>query len=327
MSETVKAIRIEQNGGPEEMKLVDVELPELGEFDVLVRHEAVGLNYIDVYFRTGLYPQEMPGKIGMEGSGVVEAIGSGVTYVSVGDRVAYAGQPLGAYSQKRVMPQDTLIQLPESISFEQGAAMMLQGLTVQYLLNDSYKVQAGDTILLHAAAGGVGLIAVQWLKALGARVIGTVGNQAKADLAKSFGCDETIIYTEEDFVARTRELTDGKGVQAVYDSIGKDTFMQSLDCLAPRGTMVSFGNATGAVPAFEIGMLAAKGSLKVTRPTLMTYVHDRPMLESMAKDLIARVESGQVKIEVNQRYPLADAAQAHIDLESRQTTGSTVLLP
>ncbi|CAI8194931.1 MAG: Quinone oxidoreductase 1 [Marinobacterium sp. xm-d-530] len=327
MSETVKAIRINQNGGPEEMKLVDVDLPELGEFDVLVRHEAVGLNYIDVYFRTGLYPQEMPGKIGMEGSGVVEAVGSGVTYVSVGDRVAYAGQPLGAYSQKRVMPQNTLIQLPESISFDQGAAMMLQGLTVQYLLNDSYKVQAGDTILLHAAAGGVGLIAVQWLKALGARVIGTVGNQAKADLAKSFGCDETIIYTEEDFVARTRELTDGKGVQAVYDSIGKDTFMQSLDCLAPRGTMVSFGNATGAVPAFEIGLLAAKGSLKVTRPTLMSYVHDRPMLENMAKDLIARVESGQVKIEVNQRYPLADAAQAHIDLESRKTTGSTVLMP
>ena len=327
MSETVKAIRINQNGGPEEMKLVDVDLPELGEFDVLVRHEAVGLNYIDVYFRTGLYPQEMPGKIGMEGSGVVEAVGSGVTYVSVGDRVAYAGQPLGAYSQKRVMPQNTLIQLPESISFDQGAAMMLQGLTVQYLLNDSYKVQAGDTILLHAAAGGVGLIAVQWLKALGARVIGTVGNQAKADLAKSFGCDETIIYTEEDFVARTRELTDGKGVQAVYDSIGKDTFMQSLDCLAPRGTMVSFGNATGAVPAFEISLLAAKGSLKVTRPTLMSYVHDRPMLENMAKDLIARVESGQVKIEVNQRYPLADAAQAHIDLESRKTTGSTVLMP
>lgn len=327
MNETVKAIRIEQNGGPEEMKWVDVDLPELGEFDVLVRHEAVGLNYIDVYFRTGLYPQEMPGKIGMEGSGVVEAVGSGVSYVSVGDRVAYAGQPLGAYSQKRVMPQDTLIQLPDSISFEQGAAMMLQGLTVQYLLNDSYQVKAGDTILLHAAAGGVGLIAVQWLKALGARVIGTVGNQAKADLAKSLGCDETIIYTEEDFVARTRELTDGKGVQAVYDSIGKDTFMQSLDCLAPRGTMVSFGNATGAVPAFEIGLLAAKGSLKVTRPTLMSYVHDRPMLESMAKDLIARVESGQVKIEVNQRYPLADAAQAHIDLESRKTTGSTVLLP
>ncbi len=327
MNETVKAIRIEQNGGPEEMKWVDVDLPELGEFDVLVRHEAVGLNYIDVYFRTGLYPQEMPGKIGMEGSGVVEAVGSGVSYVSVGDRVAYAGQPLGAYSQKRVMPQDTLIQLPDSISFEQGAAMMLQGLTVQYLLNDSYQVKAGDTILLHAAAGGVGLIAVQWLKALGARVIGTVGNQAKADLAKRLGCDETIIYTEEDFVARTRELTDGKGVQAVYDSIGKDTFMQSLDCLAPRGTMVSFGNATGAVPAFEIGLLAAKGSLKVTRPTLMTYVHDREMLESMAKDLIARVESGQVKIEVNQRYPLADAAQAHIDLESRKTTGSTVLLP
>ena len=327
MGEMTKAIRIQQNGGPEEMKLVDVELPPLGAKDVLVRHEAVGLNYIDVYFRTGLYPQEMPGKLGMEGAGVVEAIGSDVTYVKVGDRVAYAGQPIGAYAVKRVMPQDTLVVLPDSISFEQGAAMMLQGLTVQYLLNDSYTVKAGDTVLLHAAAGGVGLIAVQWLKALGARVIGTVGSAEKAELAKSYGCDETIIYTSEDFVARTRELTNGKGVNAVYDSIGKDTFMGSLDCLAPRGTMVTFGNATGAVPAFEVGMLAAKGSLKVTRPTLMTYVHDRPMLEEMAKDLFARVTSGQVKIEINQRYPLADVSKAHTDLESRKTTGSTILLP
>ncbi|MEY3038415.1 MAG: hypothetical protein RL143_982 [Pseudomonadota bacterium] len=327
MGEMTKAIRIQKNGGPDEMKLVDVDLPPLGAKDVLVRHEAVGLNYIDVYFRTGLYPQEMPGKLGMEGAGVVEAIGSDVTYVKVGDRVAYAGQPIGAYAVKRVMPQDTLVVLPDSISFEQGAAMMLQGLTVQYLLNDSYTVKAGDTVLLHAAAGGVGLIAVQWLKALGARVIGTVGNAEKAELAKSYGCDETIIYTSEDFVARTRELTNGKGVNAVYDSIGKDTFMGSLDCLAPRGTMVTFGNATGAVPAFEVGMLAAKGSLKVTRPTLMTYVHDRPMLEEMAKDLFARVTSGQVKIEINQRYPLADVSKAHTDLESRKTTGSTILLP
>ena len=327
MSETVKAIQLSSNGGPNVMQWVDVELPELGATDVLVRHEAVGLNYIDVYFRTGLYPQEMPGKIGMEGSGVVEAVGSEVTYVSVGDRVAYAGQPLGAYSQKRVMPQTTLVKLPDSISFEQGAAMMLQGLTVQYLVTDSYAVKAGDTVLLHAAAGGVGLIAVQWLKALGARVIGTVGNAEKAELVKQYGCDETIIYTQEDFTARTRELTDGKGVAAVYDSIGKDTFMGSLDCLAPRGTMVSFGNATGAVPAFEIGLLAAKGSLKVTRPTLMSYVHDRTMLESMASDLFARVESGQVKIEINQRYALADVAQAHADLEGRKTTGSTILLP
>ena len=327
MGEMTKAIRIQQNGGPEEMKLTDVELPSLGAKDVLVRHEAVGLNYIDVYFRTGLYPQEMPGKLGMEGAGVVEAIGSDVTYVKVGDRVAYAGQPIGAYAVKRVMPQDTLVVLPDSISFEQGAAMMLQGLTVQYLLNDSYTVKAGDTVLLHAAAGGVGLIAVQWLKALGARVIGTVGSAEKAELAKSYGCDETIIYTSEDFVARTRELTNGKGVNVVYDSIGKDTFMGSLDCLAPRGTMVTFGNATGAVPAFEVGMLAAKGSLKVTRPTLMTYVHDRPILEEMAKDLFARVTSGQVKIEINQRYPLADVSKAHTDLESRKTTGSTILLP
>lgn len=327
MSETVKAIRIQANGGPEVMQWVDVEVAAPGPGEVLIRHEAVGLNYIDVYFRTGLYPQEMPGSLGMEGAGVVEAVGEGVDLVAVGDRVAYANRPIGAYAQKRVVPQEILIKLPDSISFEQAAGMMLQGLTVQYLVTDSYAVKPGDQVLLHAAAGGVGLIAVQWLKALGARVIGTVGSADKAALAKSYGCDECIIYTEEDFVARTRELTNGKGVNVVYDSIGKDTFDGSLDCLAPRGTMVSFGNATGPVEPLNIATLAAKGSLKVTRPTLFAYVNERPLFEQMCMDLFNRVQSGQVKIEVNQRYPLADVAQAHRDLESRNTTGSTVLLP
>lgn len=327
MSETVKAIRIESNGGPEAMQWVDVEVGAPGPGEVLIRQEAVGLNYIDVYFRTGLYPQEMPGSLGMEGAGVVEAVGEGVDLVAVGDRVAYANRPLGAYAQKRVVPQEILVKLPDEISFEQAAGMMLQGLTVQYLVTDSYVVKPGDQVLLHAAAGGVGLIAVQWLKALGARVIGTVGSAEKAELAKSYGCDECIIYTEEDFVARTRELTGGKGVNVVYDSIGKDTFDGSLDCLAPRGTMVSFGNATGPVEPLNIATLAAKGSLKVTRPTLFAYVTERPLLESMCEDLFDRVLSGQVKIEVNQTYALAEVAQAHIDLESRKTTGSTVLLP
>lgn len=327
MSNSCKAIRCQQVGGPEVMEYVDVELPELGATDVLIRQQAVGLNYIDVYFRTGLYPQPLPAGLGMEGAGVVEAIGSEVSYVKVGDRVAYAARYPGAYAEKRVIPEEVLIVLPEQISCEQGAAMMLQGLTVQYLLNDSYQVKPGDTVLFHAAAGGVGLIAVQWLKALGARVIGTVGSEQKAQLARTHGCDETIIYTHEDFVARTRELTGGKGVAAVYDSIGKDTFMGSLDCLAPRGTLVSFGNATGPVPPFEISVLAAKGSLKVTRPTLFTYINDRQMLEAMAQDLFARVISGQVRIEINQRYALADVAQAHIDLEARRTTGSTILIP
>jgi NADPH2:quinone reductase len=263
----------------------------------------------------------------MEGAGVVEAVGEGVDLVAVGDRVAYANRPLGAYAQKRVVPQEILVKLPDEISFEQAAGMMLQGLTVQYLVTDSYVVKPGDQVLLHAAAGGVGLIAVQWLKALGARVIGTVGSAEKAALAKSYGCDECIVYTEEDFVARTRELTNGKGVNVVYDSIGKDTFDGSLDCLAPRGTMVSFGNATGPVEPLNIATLAAKGSLKVTRPTLFAYVTERPLLESMCEDLFSRVLSGEVKIEVNQTYALADVAQAHTDLESRKTTGSTVLLP
>lgn len=326
-STTVKAIRLNKNGGPEVMELVDVQLGEPGPGEALVRHHAIGVNYIDVYFRTGLYPQPLPAGVGMEGAGIVEKVGAGVTHVKPGDRVAYAGRPTGSYSEARIMPADILVVLPEALSFEQGAAMMLQGLTVHYLLNDTYKVKKGDTVLFHAAAGGVGLIACQWLKAIGATIIGTVGSPEKAALAKAHGCDHTILYREEDFVKKVREITGGKGVPVVYDSIGKDTFMQSLDCLSPRGMMVTFGNASGPVPPLDISILGGKGSLKVTRPTLMTYVLDRTLLEPMAKDLFDMVISGKVKLEINQRYKLADAPQAHIDLESRKTTGSTILLP
>jgi len=322
-----KAIRMFKTGGPEVMEWVDVEVGLPGPNEVRIKHEAVGLNYIDVYFRVGMYPQPLPASLGMEGAGVIEAVGAGVTHVKVGDRVAYAGRPPGAYSQVRVMPADTLVKLPDEISFEQGAAMMLQGLTVQYLLNDSYQVKPGDTVLFHAAAGGVGLIACQWLKALGATVIGTVGSEEKAALAKAHGCDHTINYTKENFVERTRELTSGKGVPVVYDSIGKDTFMQSLDCLSPRGMMVTYGNASGPVPPVDVSILGGKGSLKLTRPTVMTYAHNRALLEPMAADLFDRVLKGQVKIEVNQKYQLENVAQAHRDLESRKTTGSTVLMP
>lgn len=322
-----KAIRMFKTGGPEVMEWVDVEVGLPGPNEVRIKHEAVGLNYIDVYFRVGMYPQPLPASLGMEGAGVVEAVGAGVTHVKVGDRVAYAGRPPGAYSQVRVMPAETLVKLPDEISFEQGAAMMLQGLTVQYLLNDSYQVKPGDTVLFHAAAGGVGLIACQWLKALGATVIGTVGSEEKAALAKAHGCDHTINYNKENFVERTRELTGGKGVPVVYDSIGKDTFMQSLDCLSPRGMMVTYGNASGPVPPVDVSILGGKGSLKLTRPTIMTYAHNRALLEPMAADLFDRVLKGQVKIEVNQKYQLENVAQAHRDLESRKTTGSTVLMP
>lgn len=322
-----KAIRMFKTGGPEVMEWVDVEVGLPGPNEVRIKHEAVGLNYIDVYFRVGMYPQPLPASLGMEGAGVVEAIGPGVTHVKVGDRVAYAGRPPGAYSQVRVMPAETLVKLPDAISFEQGAAMMLQGLTVQYLLNDSYQVKPGDVVLFHAAAGGVGLIACQWLKALGATVIGTVGSEEKAALAKAHGCDHTINYNKENFVERTRELTNGKGVPVVYDSIGKDTFMQSLDCLSPRGMMVTYGNASGPVPPVDVSILGGKGSLKLTRPTVMTYAHNRALLEPMAADLFDRVLKGQIKIEVNQTYQLENVAQAHRDLESRKTTGSTVLMP
>ncbi len=322
-----KAIKMMQVGGPEVLQWVDIEVAAPGPDEVRVVHEAIGLNFIDVYFRKGVYPQPLPGWLGMEASGVIESVGSNVKHVKAGDRVAYAGKPAGAYSQVRVMPAEIMVKLPDAISFEMGAAMMLQGLTVNYLLTDSYKVQAGDTVLFHAAAGGVGLIAMQWLKLLGATVIGTVGSEEKAALAKSYGCDHTILYTKEDFVARTKELTNGKGVNVVYDSIGKDTFMQSLDCIKPRGMMVTYGNASGSVPPIDVGILGVKGSLKLTRPTVMTYAHDRSLLEPMSADLFDKVISGKIKIEINQRYQLQDAAQAHRDLEDRKTTGSTIFLP
>ena len=322
-----KAIKMMQVGGPEVLQWVNIDVAAPGPGEVRVVHEAIGLNFIDVYFRKGVYPQPLPGWLGMEAAGVIESVGSNVKHVKAGDRVAYAGKPAGAYSQVRVMPAEILVNLPDAISFEMGAAMMLQGLTVNYLLTDSYQVKAGDTVLFHAAAGGVGLIAMQWLKLLGATVIGTVGSEEKAALAKSYGCDHTILYTKEDFVARTKELTNGKGVNVVYDSIGKDTFMQSLDCIKPRGMMVTYGNASGPVPPIDVGILGVKGSLKLTRPTVMTYAHDRSLLGPMSADLFDKVINGKIKIEINQRYQLQDAAQAHRDLEDRKTTGSTIFLP
>jgi NADPH2:quinone reductase len=300
--------------------------PKAGE--ALVRHEAIGLNFIDVYHRTGIYPlPELPAVPGMEGAGIVEAVGEGVSEVAVGDRVAYAGMPPGAYAEVRRMPADRLVQLPDAISYEQGAAMMLQGMTARYLLQGCYDVKAGTTLLIHAAAGGVGLIVCQWARHLGATVIGTVGSPEKADLASAHGCDHPILYNQEDFTERTREITAGKGVDVVYDSVGQATFMKSLDCLRPMGMMVSFGQASGLVPPFDPGLLSAKGSLFLTRPTLMTYTAERKALLQHARDLFEVVESGAVKVEVRQTYPLAEAARAHQDLEARKTTGSTVLLP
>jgi NADPH2:quinone reductase len=323
-----KAIRIYKTGGPDVMRWEDVDpgKPEPGE--ALVRHEAVGLNFIDVYHRTGLYPlPALPATPGMEGAGVVEEIGKGVTEVAVGDRVAYAGIPPGAYAQVRRIPAHRLVKLPAGISFDQGAAMMLQGMTARYLLRGCYAVKAGDTILIHAAAGGVGSIVCQWARHLGATVIGTVGSEQKAKIAKTNGCDHPILYTAEDFSARVREITDGAGVDVVYDSVGQATFRQSLDCLRPMGMMVSFGQSSGLVPPLDLGELAARGSLFITRPSLMAYTADRKDLLDHAQDLFAAVQSGAVKIEVNQTYPLAEAARAHQDLESRKTTGSTILIP
>ena len=322
-----KAIRISRVGGPEVMELVDVDLGPPGPGEAQVRHEAIGLNFIDVYFRTGLYPQPLPGGLGMEGAGVVEAIGEGVTEVQVGDRVAYAGRPIGAYAQARNMPASQLMVLPDKIGFDTAAAMMLQGLTVQYLFHRTVPLKSGDTILFHAAAGGVGLIACQWAKVMGVTLIGTVGSEEKAALATEHGAHHVINYNKENFTERVREITGGKGVSAVYDSIGKDTFFGSLDCLQPLGTMVSFGNASGPVPPFSLSELASRGSLFVTRPTLMSYVATRPELEAAAKSLFGVVSSGEVKIDVRQRYKLADVAQAHIELEARKTTGSSILLP
>ena len=322
-----KAIRCFKNGGPEVMEYVDVEVGEPGPGEARVRHHAIGLNYIDVYFRTGLYPQPLPSGIGMEGAGVVEAIGPGVTEVKVGDRVAYACRPPGAYAEERVMRAADLVTLPDAIDFETAAAMMLQGMTVQYLFRRTFRLQGGETILFHAAAGGVGLIACQWAKALGVTMIGTVGSDEKAALARAHGCTHTINYNKEDFVARVKEITGGKGVPVVYDSIGADTFIKSLDCLSPLGMMVSYGSASGPVPPFSLQELASRGSLFITRPTLFAYTASRSDLVATANELFDMVVSGKVKIDINQRYALKDVQQAHIDLESRKTTGSTILLP
>jgi NADPH2:quinone reductase len=322
-----KAIRMTRTGGPEVLEYVDVEVGEPGPGEARVRQHAIGLNFIDVYFRTGLYPAPLPSGLGQEGAGVVEAVGEGVTHVRPGDRVAYAGGPNGAYSEVRIMPAGVLVKLPDGIDFETGAAMMLQGLTVQYLFNGTYQVKPGQTILFHAAAGGVGLIACQWARALGVNLIGTVGSKEKAELAKAAGAFQVINYNDEDIVARVLAITNGEKVPVVYDSVGKDTFTRSLDCLRPRGLMVSFGNSSGAVPPFSLGELASRGSLYITRPSLGAYVGTRPELEARAADLFGMVESGKVKIDIRQRFPLADAAQAHIALEARRTTGSTILLP
>jgi NADPH2:quinone reductase len=321
------AIRIHQPGGPEVLRWEEVDLAPPAPGEARVRHHAVGLNYIDVYHRTGLYSVPLPSGIGLEGAGVVEAVGEGVDEVRVGDRVAYAGGPLGAYAEARNIPTHRLLKLPDAISFDTGAAMMLQGLTAAYLLRRTYRVQPGDAVLIHAAAGGVGLLATQWAKALGALVIGTVGSPAKAELAKAHGCDHVINYNTENFTQRVREITGGEGVAVVYDGVGKDTFTGSLDSLRPMGMMVSYGNASGPVPPLDLILLSQKGSLFITRPTLMNYTAKRADLVALGEELFGVVGSGQVKVEVNQRYALKDAAQAHRDLEARKTTGSTILLP
>jgi len=318
------AIRIHRPGGPEVMQWEPVEVGEPGPGQVRLRQEAVGLNYIDVYHRTGLYPQQLPFTPGVEGAGVVEAVGDGVDWLKIGDRVAYAG-PIGSYAEERLIVADKLVKLSDSISTEQAAAMMLQGMTAHMLLRSVHKVKPGETILIHAAAGGVGLIVCQWAKALGATVIGTVGSDAKAELARAHGCDHPIVYTRQDFAAEVDRITAGAKLPVVYDSIGKDTFDRSLDCLAPKGLMVTFGNASGPVAPFEPGLLAQKGSLFLTRPTLFTYTATRAGLEQAASELFDVVASGKVKVEIKQRFPLKDAADAHRALEARQTSGSTVL--
>jgi NADPH2:quinone reductase len=320
-----KAVTIHEVGGPEVLKFETVEVGDPGPGEVLLRQSAAGLNFIDTYQRTGLYPlPSFPAVLGMEGSGVVEAVGVGVTEVDIGDRVAYSMAP-GAYAERRLVPAAVLVRLPDGISDDQGAAMMLKGCTAQYLIRRTYRVEAGDTILIHAAAGGVGLIVCQWAKHLGATVIGTAGGPDKVALAEAHGCDHAIDYTTEDFVERVGEITNGAGVPVVYDSVGRDTFLTSMDCLQPRGLLVSFGQSSGAIPPFEPGILAQKGSLFLTRPTLGSYIATREELEATARELFDVVVSGAVKIEVNQTYPLEDAATAHRDLEARKTTGSTVL--
>jgi NADPH2:quinone reductase len=322
-----KAIRYDQPGGLDVMKWVDVEVgaPQAGE--VRIKQHAVGLNYIDVYFRTGLYPQPLPGGLGMEAAGEVTAVGEGVSALTVGARVAYVAQPPGAYAQERVLSAERVVKLPDGIGYDDAASVMLQGLTAHYLLRRTYPVKAGDTILIHAAAGGVGLLVCQWAKALGATVIGTVGSDEKAELAKAHGCDHPIVYTRENFTQRVKEITNGAGVPVVYDSIGKDTYIGSLDCLAPLGYFVSFGNASGPLPPIDSKEFSSRGSLFFTRPTLFSYIAKRADLESAAAELFDVILSGKVKTSINQRYPLAEVGRAHADLEARKTTGSTVLVP
>ena len=321
-----KAIRFHEFGGADVLRWEEVEVAAPGPGEALIRHEAIGVNFVDMYQRSGLYPLPLPTIAGNEGAGVVEAVGEGVTLVKPGDRVVYAGRS-GAYSEFRTIPADRLCPLPDELTFEQGAAMMLKGLTVQYLIRRTYRVQQGDTVLFHAAAGGVGGIACQWLKGIGASVVGTAGSAEKCELALQNGADVCLNYRTEDIVARVRELTEGKGVPVVYDSVGKDTFEISLKCLRPFGLLVSFGNASGPVPPVELGVLAQHGSLYLTRPTLATHIAERADLLAMAEDLFATVRSGTVRIAISQRYQLRDAAQAHRDLEARKTTGSGILLP
>jgi NADPH:quinone reductase len=325
-----RSIQIMQYGGPEAMKLVDLHVGEPGPGEIRIRHHAIGLNFIDIYQRSGLYSNPLPLSLGMEGAGIVEAVGEGVTHLKTGDRAAYASNPPGSYCDARVMPAKCVVKLPEAISFETGAAMMLKGLTAQYLLKKTLPaggLQKGDFVLFHAAAGGVGLIACQWARALGLQLIGTAGSDAKCQLALEYGASHAINYKTEDFVARVKAITGGAGVKVVYDSVGKDTFEKSLDCMRPFGLLASFGNASGPVPPFAIGTLGAKGSLYVTRPTLFTHIATRESTQAMADDLFAVVASGAVKIPVERRYPLTEAARAHTELEGRQTTGCSVLLP
>jgi NADPH2:quinone reductase len=321
------AIRFHRNGGPEVLQWEQVEVGDPGAGEARVRHTAIGLNYIDTYHRGGLYKLALPSGLGTEGAGVVEAVGAGVTDVRPGDRVAYSGGPLGAYSEVRVMPVDRLVKLPEGVSEKVAATLMLKGLTVQYLFRQTFPLKGGETILFHAAAGGIGLIACQWARALGITMIGTVGSDEKAALAKASGCAHTIVYTRENFVERVKQLTGGKGVPVVYDGVGKDTFPASLDCLSPRGMFVSFGNASGPIAAFDILLLSQKGSLYATRPTLATYTASRAATLAMCEEMFGLVLSGKLRNDARQTYALKDAAQAHRDLESRKTTGATILLP
>jgi NADPH2:quinone reductase len=322
-----KLIRIHQHGGPEVLRLEQAEVGDPGPGEVRIRQRAIGLNFIDIYYRTGLYPAPLPHGLGFEAAGVVEVVGREVGFLKQGDRVAYGQGPLGAYSDLRLMPAATVVRLPQGIDFDQGAAVMLKGLTVQYLFRQTYRLQGHETILFHAAAGGVGLIACQWARALGVRLIGTVSTDEKAALARRHGAWATINYSRENFVERVKELTGGAKVPVVYDGVGRDTWEGSLDCLQPRGLMVSFGNASGAVTGVNLGILAAKGSLFVTRPTLATHIVPRTRLEASAEELFDHMLKGRIKVEIDQRYALADAARAHADLAARRTTGSSVLAP